>query len=143
VNETTSTIDAALRLFVIGAQIQHFGYYLDDPKMQVRGLELTARAIGLIDGTSSVGRDALLPLLSHKAPAVQVTAAGALWQSHTDLALPLLRKIELTAMIDAGDTAMWLLFSNGQINACGSDPRHPSLYSEEANARPWGSTIVQ
>jgi hypothetical protein len=137
--DDTTIVQTALADLIEGAKIRHVGRFMDDLPMQDRGIDLIRDAAQLIDRHSPNGRDVLLPLLSHEDPAVQVTAAGGLWQSHPDRAIPVLEHLKLYCSTEAGDTAMLMLFSNGQMNACGSDPRYPSLYGDEANAIPWGS----
>ena len=132
-----SEIEAALAAVAEGAKLRHVGLFLVDTDMQSRALTIIAHAVAVVDRLSPTGRDVLIPLLRDATVSVQVTAAGALWQSHPDLALPVLRHWQFQTGSEVGDTAMWLSFSNGQINACGSDPRRDYLY-DAPNAGPWG-----
>ena len=130
-------LDAAVTAVADGAKLRHIGLFLVDTDMQSRALAIIARAVAIVDRLSPIGRDVLIPLLGDATASVQVTAAGVLWQSHRDLALPILRHWQLETGSEVGDTALWLSFSNGGINACGPDPRHDDP-AGASMAEPWG-----
>ncbi len=136
-------LNDAIQLLVHGAKALHVGYYLDHRDLEKKALKTIRRAIDSIDAISPCGRDVLLPLLDHRDEGVRVVAAAGVWQSHPDLAIPLLEKIELCSITEAGPLAMTVLLFDGRKNPCGSDPRFPSLYEDENGVYRWHEEAFQ
>ena len=127
----------AIQLFIHGAKTLHVGHYLDSRAMERKGLKIIDTAAEMIDTKSQTGREPLLPLLEHPDEGVRTVAAGALWQSHTDVARKVLERVKDTSIGEAGGVAMKILMFHGRSNPVRSDPLYEGLHDDENGINCW------
>ena len=105
----------AVVTFYEGARAHAVGALLSNENTADAGLKMIKAALAMID-TSEIGRDILIPFLSHADPMVRFEAARSLHAIRRDLATPVLHDLSLGGVTEASACADIFLITSGEPN---------------------------
>ena len=116
--EKSSSTAALVERFKRGAIKHQAGYLSAEDDLAVEGIALIRRVIAELDALGPHGRDALIPLLDDRAPAVRAWAAAPLVKIIPERAIAVLYEVKDRSVSDANMIAarLLILHEQGQLN---------------------------